>query len=412
MATETQHTDTSTTQSSTTQSVSSGAVQTLQKETGRFQTFFIKFNNDWCMNFAGLLAYNLLMAMLPIAIALISILGFILGGNQALQANIIHQIASVFPNQASQQAIELAFKQLAKSAGFLLLIAILLAIFGGSRLFIAIEGCLDIIYRVRPRLPIRQNIMAVSMLLLFIVLTPIMVFTSALPTLVLSLLQKTPVRALPGIGLVFGLGGIVGGLIVAFILFEAIYFFVPNQRISWRNSWPGAVVAAFALELFLIIFPLYTTRFLGGYAGQIGFAVILLLFFYYFAVILLLGAEVNAFFFEGIRPIPNDLATFVSTMAGKLNRDIPTIEASTHQNAQPTERADRAHIARTHEEAEQIQQQNIEKARQLASSHTSPSSGKQSPKERGSSKRITAIEVLIGSALAMGIELLRLRGRK
>jgi uncharacterized BrkB/YihY/UPF0761 family membrane protein len=34
-----------------------------------------------------------------------------------------------------------------------------------------------------------------------------------------------------------------------------------------------------------------------------GFTAILLVFYYYFAVILLLGAEVNAFFAEGVRAI-------------------------------------------------------------------------------------------------------------
>jgi uncharacterized BrkB/YihY/UPF0761 family membrane protein len=202
------------------------------------------------------------------------------------------------------------------------------------------EGTLDIIYRVRPRRVVRQSIMAVGMLVLFIVLIPIMVFASAGPGIVLKLLPFVGSN-----GFVIWLGGILGGLLVAFVLFEAIYFFVPNQRISWRNSWRGALVSALLLEIFLALFPLYIDNFLKGYAGPIGFAVILLLFFYYFAVILLLGAEINAFFFEGIRPITNDLVTFVSTMAGRLNKDLPGAEAEHHQNTRPTDRADQAHIA-------------------------------------------------------------------
>ena len=42
------------------------------------------------------------------------------------------------------------------------------------------------------------------------------------------------------------------------------------------------------------------------------------------AVILLLGAEVNAFFAEGVRAIPNDVATFVSLMAAQLHKDVHT----------------------------------------------------------------------------------------
>ncbi|MDQ6643419.1 MAG: hypothetical protein M3Y76_03135, partial [Chloroflexota bacterium] len=53
----------------------------------------------------------------------------------------------------------------------------------------------------------------------------------------------------------------------------------------------------------------------------------------------------NAFFVEGVRPMPNDLVSFVTTMAGKLNQDIPEMEAQTHVDIQSTEQADQEHAA-------------------------------------------------------------------
>ncbi|HET8840948.1 MAG TPA: hypothetical protein VFN35_05740, partial [Ktedonobacteraceae bacterium] len=52
----------------------------------------------------------------------------------------------------------------------------------------------------------------------------------------------------------------------------------------------------------------YITHFMGSYTGEVGFAVILLLFFYYFAVILLLGAEINAYTAEKVKPLANNVA--------------------------------------------------------------------------------------------------------
>ena len=63
------------------------------------------------------------------------------------------------------------------------------------------------------------------------------------------------------------------------------------------------------MQIYLAFLPLYITRFLGSYLGQLGFAIILLAFFYYFGVILLLGAEINAFYSEGIQDVTGDLAT-------------------------------------------------------------------------------------------------------
>lgn len=180
-----------------------------------------------------------------------------------------------------------------------------------------------------------------------------MVFASAAPSILFSsLVANLPfLKSIPGSSFfLLSLGGILGALIAAFLLFEVIYLVVPNQKISFRNSWPGAVCAAIATEVVLTIFPLIIRLLFGSYAGPIGFAVILLLFFYIFSMLLLLGAEVNASFFEGVRPIPNDLVTFLSTMAGKLNKDFPAAEASVHVDTKPTDRADKAHVDEAHEQ--------------------------------------------------------------
>ncbi len=325
-------------------------VQVMKRKARPFLAFLIRFNNDWSLNLAGIIAFNLLLAMLPIAIVLIAILGFVLRLPGALNY-IVKSLAGIFPGVTAQQnAISLAFKELSNQSGVLLVFAILLSLVLGSRLFVALEECFAIIYRVHTRPFIRQNLVAMGMLLLFVLLIPIMVLASTGPTFVLSLLDKTLLNTLPGSGIIVRAGGILSALLVAFILFEAIYLLVPNQRMSFRNSWRGAVVAAVIVEIYLEIFPFYATYLLFGISGTVGFAIILLLFFYFFALILLLGAEINALV-EGVRPIPDYLPTFVSNMAARLNSDLPsTGELQAHPHAQPTSKAQDLPPAPTHEE--------------------------------------------------------------
>src|SRR5579875_871354 len=103
---------------------SSEAVRTVEKEVKPVQTFAQKFSNDWAMSFAGLIAYSLLTAMLPIAIALVGILGLVLGGNPGLQQQIITQAMHAFPKAISNQnTLQLASAQLSKYGGFLVIIA-------------------------------------------------------------------------------------------------------------------------------------------------------------------------------------------------------------------------------------------------------------------------------------------------
>lgn len=281
----------------------------------RSEGFINKFNNDWTMQSAGALAYNLMVAIIPIVLAIIAIFGFTVGAlDPNAQNQLINGIERAFPGNFSKEILQVVFTSLRRSAGFLTILAILTSVFGGSRLFIALEGCFDIIYRTYPRGIIAQNVMAILMMLFFVVLVPLMVFASSLPALLLSLVQNAGINGFPLIaqlinnGFFLGAIGIVSGIAISWILFETIFLVVPNQTVSLKNSWRGALLSAVLLELFLALFPLYITHFMGSYIGTAGFAVILLIFFYYFAVILLLGAQVNAYFAERVQPLPNNLA--------------------------------------------------------------------------------------------------------
>jgi YihY family inner membrane protein len=322
----------------------SAAVQNLEQDVKPVQAVLKKFSNDWSMNLAAALAYNLLLTTVPVVGAMLAIFGFVLGrfGGDA-STFLTTVLTSALPHSNAFNAaviVQGAQQNLARSSGPLALVALISALFFGSRLFLLLETFFSIIYRVRPRPLIRQNLMAIGMLLIFIILVPMMFFAASLPTLAFSILQHTPVGRVP---LLASAAGFLGGLIASFILFEFIYVVVPNMHIRLRHGWLGAAMGALALQMYFLLFPLYASHFLTGTAGTLGFTVILLVFFYYFAIILLIGAEINAFFAEGVRPIPNDLATFVSTMAGKLNEDIPADEAQAHVDTKPTDVADKEH---------------------------------------------------------------------
>src|SRR5260370_8563415 len=108
---------------------------------------------------------------------------------------------------------------------------------------------------------IPQNIMAFCMLLLFIVLAVPMLLASSIPALLQVLLEHTIVHQLPGNGFFFGLLGILVSLCLSWVLFEAIYLVVPNQRIGFRKSWLGAVVAAVFLHILFTLLPPFITPF-------------------------------------------------------------------------------------------------------------------------------------------------------
>ena len=253
------------------------------------------------------------------------------------------------------------------------------------------------------------------MLLLFVILVPLMVFASSIPALVQSILKATPVSLIPGNGFIFTALGIFTALLITWVLFEAIYIVVPNQHISFRNSWLGAVVAAIALQVYLIVFPFYVTHFLSNDTGQVGFAVILLFFFYYFAVILLLGAEINSFFAEGVQATPDNLAAMVHQLTGHL----PATEKAIQEQAPPSHKYEEPKDIRPKSEARNLetraaQAELLPAYIQPAPTYQTDNNQKKKPKSssQGTSNVLILAEALAGTALAFVVQLFHLKRKK
>jgi membrane protein len=257
--------------------------------------FWTKLTNDWVLNLAGLLAYNFILSLLPLLVLLLGVLGLVLRriSPESLVA-LQRTIAAALPAQGSQAIVADVSTRLQSSAGAVLVIGIVTSVIGGSRLFITLENCLGVVFRLRSRDPLRQNLMALGMLLLYLVLVPIVLAAFFAPAALVSLLpQRTP--QLVSHGIVQLSGGLVS-LLAALVLFGVIYVVVPNRPFRWHTVWRGALVAAVLLVGYEALFPLYATVFLrpGNYGSLAGFAIVILVFFYYLAFILLLGAEINS----------------------------------------------------------------------------------------------------------------------
>ncbi len=101
------------------------------------------------------------------------------------------------------------------------------------------------------------------MVFVFIALIIPILAASSAPSVLMSVVPS-------GIGR-FGLfiAGITISLLMSFILFEVIYWLIPNKKMSLKVTWCGALVAACILEIFIILFPLYVRRHMNTYKGTL-----------------------------------------------------------------------------------------------------------------------------------------------
>ncbi len=271
--------------------------------------FWRKLNEDWVFNLSGMLAYNYLTATAPLALVILAIAGLALGSISPDTFDAYVQGLTAHLPAGGEQLVAGALKALSASAGALLIIAVVTAIFAGSRLFIALENCFTIIYRLRPRALVPQNLVAIGMTLLYAILAPLTFIASGQLSGELSGLfgSIAPAGATTQDILSY-LEGLAAGIFMTFILFYAMYLFVPSRSRSWRRgwrvAWRGALVAAVLLVLYEQLFPLYRSLFLKnpGYGSVVGLAIVAIIFLYYIGFITLLGAEINAWA-EGLRPL-------------------------------------------------------------------------------------------------------------
>jgi membrane protein len=272
--------------------------------------FWVKITNDWIFNLSGLLAYNFLFAVFPLLILILAITGYILrniapGAETLVTDNIVRAL----PAGIGSVIVQAVSARLRTSAGWLLVVGIVTAIFAGSRLFLTLENCFGIVFRLRSRNPIRQNRMAFLLLLLYLVLLPLFLMTFLLPAGIERLFDPSG-RDVVGTAVVTVIGFALA-FIAATLLFALTYAFVPYRKRFWRQlrpNWRGAIVAALLLLLYELLFPFYANLVFNpdNYGTVAVFAVVILAFFYYLAFILLLGAEINSWV-AGQRETASDL---------------------------------------------------------------------------------------------------------
>jgi membrane protein len=276
----------------------------------RAQAFWKKFGNDWGMNLAGLLAYNFLTAIFPLLLGILALAALV------APASVIQQLAgkmnTVIPASLTSGAninFYTILEGFRKASGITAIISLVGLIWTGSNLFGVMENCFSIIFRTKTRGFIQQKVMSIIMIIIFAILAPLAVVASSISGSVSALTHA--LGDVPGLGLVFGIGGYAVGVLIAFILFFCIYLVVPNMAVNPRDVWRGALFAAVLFEIVNLVFPLYIRTQHSQFGAFALLLALLTFWFWVISLVLLLGAEMNSFAALGQRAAGGDLPTML-----------------------------------------------------------------------------------------------------
>jgi membrane protein len=261
--------------------------------------FYWKAFEDNLTGLSAMVAYNLLLSILPLTLLALFIFGSVLKSGH-LEQSVLEDMRQLFPDATESTLTGLldSLKEFSTSLGIAALIA---SIWIGSSFWGALDTAFCRIYHAECRSWIQQKRFALAMLVVVLLFTAATVAVPTLQSIVISGAENLPLGLADVPGLVFGVT-LAAGLLLLFGSLCLIYRAVPNCPVPWRAIWPGAVGATVAITIVDYVFPIY----LGGIStiARVGttlvFIVIVLLWFYVLAIIILSGAVINALRFQQV----------------------------------------------------------------------------------------------------------------
>ena len=237
------------------------------------------FGASQAANYASGLAFNGLLAMFPLMLGILAIIGLSVR-DPASEAKFQELIIATFPVSAQAELLR-ALHGVKDSAGLLGVVSIGGLIWTGSGVFATMEFAFAQIFGISQRDTVRQKLMGFVMMIVLIVAVGVTGGANVLAGL------------LPGAWLL----SVVIGATAMVALLVLLYRLVPNRTYTLRQVLPGALLAGVLIEVLSLAFPLYE-HIAGGfntYGAQFALFFLLAAWFYLLSNLILLGAVYNKF---------------------------------------------------------------------------------------------------------------------
>ena len=255
--------------------------------------FYWKAYEDNLTGLSGMVAYNLLLSVFPLALLALFIAGRVLESTE-LEQSVLEDLRQLFPS-AADSTLNAALDRVRNSSTGFGIVALISSIWIGSSCWGALDTAFCRIYHMECRSWLQQKRFALAML---VVVLLFMAATVAVPTaqsILVGGAHDLPFGLSEVRGLVFAVT-LAAGLVLLFLILCVVYWTVPNCRVPWRAVWPGAAAATAAIGVIDYAFPFYLSNIasIAQFGTTFVFVVIVLLWFYALAIIILGGATINA----------------------------------------------------------------------------------------------------------------------
>jgi membrane protein len=251
-----------------------------------------KFLADRGTHLAAMIAYFAILAFVPLLFLALSLLAF--AGEPDESSLLVEELERAFPENSVENILD-AVTEIQEQATELSVIGGIGLIWAALGFFSVLESAFNIVYGLPNRPFIRQKsfvlvLTAASLIVLFLALV--------ISSVGVELVQRAGVAE----GFLSYLYALLVSTALLLGMTWSLYRLLTNTPLTWRETLPGAIVAAVLLQASFQILPLFVRLSneliaLQAYGGL----VLLLVWLYVMANILVLGAEVNWWVTRGRR---------------------------------------------------------------------------------------------------------------
>ncbi|MDP4146373.1 MAG: YihY/virulence factor BrkB family protein [Bacillota bacterium] len=257
---------------------------------------FVRFQEHDVLALGSQVAYNLLLALFPFLIFMMTVIGF----SDVKSEDILVNLRQVLPVQAYDLIKHTIVEVVDTRRGHLLSFSLIATLWSASSGFNAIIKGLNKSYREEER---RGFIKLQLLSLIFTVGFTFTIF-AVFFFLIFGEINGKIIASSLGLSQVFyylwDWLRYLAMIVVMVLVFAVLYRYTPIKKHRWKEVLPGALFTALAWVIASVCFSLYVNNF-SAYSkiyGSIGAVIILMLWLFITSVVIIFGGEINAVIME------------------------------------------------------------------------------------------------------------------
>lgn len=287
------------------------------------QTFHQFHEND-LFTPAAAMSYFGLLTLFPMLLVLLA-----LSNHFEIGSEMLRRAVEVYPG--SRDFLRSTVRSLEHVSTEVIVTCVIVTLWAGSWVFNVVERAINRLWGTRPRAFLHGRGLTLAMIGGVGVLLAISVFITSLLVALRELASLLTPRQLEHYAWLAAVGGAFWQVVFAIVsvlvtvaLFALVYRFMPNGRVTLRDTLPGAVAAGVLWEISKYVFASSLHYFhYDQIYGSVGAVVAVLTWSYVSSLVMLFGAQLSVVFHQETSPTHDALAGQLAASDTPLAREVP-----------------------------------------------------------------------------------------